>query len=330
MSKETPKDQPENVATEDAIRPSDNVVTTSDTASPEPTTESRSAGEGSQQAAAATSTEGGTKSPDSATGEDKSTKRRNRSAERKIGKLKSQLERAEGRSAAQTQEIERLMRENETLKGSVAEQLEPKLEDFKTPAEYAKAYNKWEAGKKAAKQAPPPQTPTTHDGQQPPEKNSPELDEAVAGFHRAGKEMLGDEFLEALEVEGIAVNQFMAEYLFHSDVGPAIYVHLANNVSESRDIYDMPPQKAVEALKALEAKSKKGALDIDGQLKIEPSNDQGGDTKANPGETKAPTPPSSTREPGTPNMDPNPGNENMDDYAARRRKEEARKKGLPV
>lgn len=338
MSTDTPSTQPENVATEDTPRPPDNAVVTSDTApQEEPTPESQAAGEGGQQAAAASEEEGGTNSSDSASGNEKPAKRRDRASERKIGKLRRQLQSAEDRTAAKDREIERLTRENETLRGSVSEQIEPKLEDFPTPAEYAKAYAKWDAGKKAAKSNPPPSKQPASSETHSQESDAPPVsDKAVADFHRAGKEMLGDEFLEALEERETAVSQFMAEFMFDSDVGPAIYVHLANNVEESRKIYDMPPRKAMAALEELEAKAQKGDLDIDGQMDVKPSgkgsgtNDKGSGKQTSSVGSKAPTPPSSTREQGSVSMDQNPDAENMDDYAARRRKEEARRRGLPV
>lgn len=337
MSTEKPNSQSGNVETEDALRPPDQAVVTSDTEPAAPAPESRGTGEADPNAAAATDQEGGPKTPDQASGDDKQTSTRNRSVERRIKKLTGKLSRAEEQTEAQRKEIERLARENAALRESTAAQPEPKLEDFATPAEYAKAYNKWTRAKEASAK------PSTPESRKPAEKppagdQQPPEDPAIAAFHKAGKDMLGDEFLEALEEPDTAVNQIMGEFLVDSDLGPAIYVHLANNVELSREIFAMPARKAIKALEELEAKAGKGELDVEGQLKIAQNNEggQGGTGDEKPGgekpsgRRKPPEPPSSTQERGSTAMPADPNNESMEEYAARRRKEDARRRGYNV
>lgn len=327
MPAETPRDQPTNVATEDAPRPPDNSVVTSDT--PQAVEESRAAGAKSPPAAAAS--DDGTKHPDSAAGDKTETPKRKRSAERRIAKLSGKLSRSVDTTQAQARRINELETENQHLRDATPETPEPKLEDFKSPQEYAKAYSKW-------------QKPAAPSAKKPPAAKQPAdptpLDPVVSKFHKDGRKLLGDEFDEALEEEGTAISQVMAEYLFDDEeAGPAIYVHLANNQDESREIFDMSAPKALAAMEELRTKAEKGELDIEGALQIAPPPDLGehdtGDkkppakTKA-PGKTKAPPPPSSTREPGDANLTPDPESEGMEEYANRRNKEIMRARGIPV
>ena len=348
-SKETPRDQPSNVATEDAPRPPDNAVVTSDT--PKAVEESRAADLKSPNAAAGGKdvTHSDTDAPPDPNkpppaGDDpgKSSAKRNKSAERRIKKLSGRLSRVTDLTVQQQRELDSKDEEIAALKAATPDVPEPKLEDFKTPQEFGKAYSKWETDKTAA--AKPPADPTAR--RQPPAKQPPKEDPAIAEFHKAGRKMLGDEFDEALEEEGTAVSQVMAEFLFDSEVGPAVYVHLANNQEDARKIYDSTAPKAMKALQELEAKASKGELDVEGALQLAAPPELGehdtGPTKDGdpppvdkakakpPGGTKAPIPPSDTRVAGDAPLEAKPEDEDMDTYSARRRKEIARAAGHPV
>lgn len=331
--KETPRDQPQNVATQDAPRPPDNAVVTSDLP---PEAESGEA-DAATQAAATDTKPDGTKEPPSAGDDDKPQKPRNRSAERRIKKLSSKLSRATDLTEQQRKEIAAKDAEIARLKAAQPKPVEPKLEDFQSPTEYGKAYSKWEKDV-AAYTDPAADTDQQPTANPPPEKQTPADDplaDARNEFLESGREQLGDEFAEALEEEGTAVSQVMAEYIFESELGPAIYVHLANNVEDSQKIYDMSAPKAVKALEELEDRAKAGELDVEGQLQVAPAPGEEkpaskGSAPKNPGGTKAPTPPSTTKDGANLNTAPDPDNESMDEYAARRRKEEARRMGYDM
>jgi len=342
MATETPRDQPTNVATQEALRPPDNSVVTSDTdhlgADPE------KAGANSPPAAAGevTTSDTGTNKPPPAGSDDNAAKPRNRSAERRIKKLSAKISRVTDVTVEQQRTIDAQAKEIADLKAATPDIPEPKLEDFKTPAEYAKAYGTWDKGQKAAAAPPTRSTPPAN----PPPADPPALDPVVAKFHEDGRKLLGDEFDEALEEEGTAISQVMAEFLFDDEVGPAVYVHLSNNQEDARKIYDSTAPKAIKAMEALAAKAVKGELDVEGALQIAPApgatppadppaGQVDGDpppkaAKPNPGGTNAPPPPSNTRESGDSNLQADPENEGMEEYAARRRKDEARRRGYPV
>jgi len=326
-------DQPSNVSTEDAPRPQDEHVVTSDVIS-EP-------GKVENEAASAASGEEGKKpdpapnDPDSATGDDDNSntapKRGSRKLERKIKRMSKRLAEYEANNAELREKLAALEAEAQALKSRIAPPEEPKLEDFEDPREYAKAYAKWESESTAPAATPnPAQTPTAPP---PPQDASPIPDEEILAFQQRGKEKLGDEFLEALH-DGAPVNQVMGEYLLDSDFGPELYVHLANNPEEARKIYDSSAPRAVRMLKALEDKAKAGGLDAGDGISQESGggneNKSGTGSGAGRKATRAPTPPSDTKPGGAPNLAPNPDTEDMDAYAARRRKEEARKMGLNV
>lgn len=320
---ETPRDQPDDVATQDAPRPPDNVVVTSDLP---PEAESGAADSTPPTAAAEGDKPDGTKEPPSA-GDDKNKRKpRDRPAERKIRKLTGRLSRAEGENQDLKQQITDKDAEIARLKAAQPQPVEPQLEDFKTPQEYAKAYAKYEADVAAYTER--PDSRPTSPPPPPPPADDP-LADARADFLDAGREQLGDEFAEALQEETYT-SLTMAEFLFDDlEVGPAIYVHLSNNPKDAREIYDMPAHKAVKALEELADRAKAGQLDVEGTLKVEPPPDNKGGA-APPETTRAPEPPSSTRDGTNANLAPNPEDESMDDYAARRRKEEARRAGYNV
>lgn len=339
-------DQPSNVTTEEAPRPPDEHVVTSDIdfkaeSAPGP----REANSAEQDAAGTVTTDDASGPTDGdssdATAPKKPTaKRRNRSAERRIKTLSSKLSEAEAREAENARKIAELEETVNSLKTATPKAKEPMLQDFANPREYAKAYAKWEEGQAdepPRRRTPAKRQPTPLDDAPPP---AAPKDDAIIGFRERGKEKLGDDFLEALEVPGTAVNQVMGEFMIDSDVGPELYVHLADNQEEAKKIYDMPAHKAIAALQRLATTARKGELiDAEGTLSTESSDTQvdtvlDNDDKAERIQTqvgtKAPEPPSNTKPEGDAELPANPESESMDAYAARRRKEEARKRGYPV
>lgn len=347
-------DQPSKVATEEAVRPPDKNVVTDDREFNPDTSQAN------LETHPAASDD---KKPDQTTektviSEDnqKQPHKRDRSAERKIGKLSKQLSRFESERNADRQQIESLQGEIETLKQTTAAASpEPELKNFASPQEYAKAYSTWESGqtaapsKKAGDPAPKPGTrdPAANAQHDYPGKTEP--DKEVIDFQNLGKKKLGDEFSEALEIPGTAIDKDMGEFLLDSEFGPEIYVHLANNQDEARKIYDSSTRRKSTALEALEAKAKKGELDIEGQVIVDSGDDKGktppdpdksklgaqdddnpDGKKTGSQQTRAKDPPSDTSDTGQSTLTPNPENESMDDYAARRNKAELRKRGFPV
>lgn len=323
-------DQPSNVSTAETPRAPDEHVVTSDV--PEDAAPPAAPREDDPAAAAAPPDGESTPSPDSATGKPQSGKpSRNHAAERRIRKLTDKLTAAERRDQVNAKRIEELETQVDELKPKPKE---PQLSDFKTPLLYAQAYSKWE--KANATPARKPKTPPTAAADtpaDPPATPAPtEVPQEILDFQAKGKEKLGDEFLEALREEGVAVNNTMGEFMMDSDVGPELYVHLANNQELSRQIFDMKPHKAVKEMEKLAAKGAKGELDAghEGELQVDPLVDPDDPAPPPARTTKAPAPPGDTRDPGNVAPAANPETENMDDYAARRRKEEARKAGHPV
>ena len=125
----------------------------------------------------------------------------------------------------------------------------------------------------------------------------------------------------------------MGEFMLDSDVGPDIYLHLANNHELSREIYDAKPHEAIDKLRELETKGKKGELDTpaEGELQVAdpPGDDPPPKDPPKPGKkTKAPDPPDHKPE-GQQPVNKSPEDESMDEYAARRQNEERARKGLP-
>lgn len=334
MTTENQDPKPDNVSTEDAPRPPDNTVVTSDLSK-----EAEPQGQKGQSQSAAASTDD-PNSPGSATGDPKDpAPKRNTAAERRIKKLSARLAKAEQKSDERDRKIAELEAQNRALAETARAVPEPRLEDFKEPREYAKAHAKWEKNNANALPSKTPTKATPPATAEPPAESQPELPPKIKAFHEAGKQMLGEEFAEALEETSTAISQTMAEFLFESEVGPAVYVHLSNNQEHAREIFDMSPRKVVEALGKLEDKATKGELDIDGQLQIAPNDNpdeiivpgsgtDGKKAKApSKKSSKATPPPSGTKETGGANLEPNPENEGMEDYAARRRKEEAQRAG---
>jgi hypothetical protein len=327
------KDQPSGVETQEQERPTDEHVVTSDL----PTPGEPEAKTDATAAASEDKTEASPNAEDSATQTDKQENHKQRHAKRRWGKLNAKLGETQRENEANKARIAELESQVNQLKAATPKIPEPKLADFDTPREFAKAYAKWEQGATPKKPAAAPrETPAAPKSEPstPPVRAS---DDEVERFTKLGKERLGDEFLEAMADNTggpVPVNQLMGEFLFDSDVGPEIFVHLANNKDEAAKIYDASALRAEKALRALEAKAKKGELDVgDGSLQFEDDEEPEPEPQrktAAKRTTKAPAPPSGTKESGSANLEPDPKSESMNDYAARRAKEEARKRGLVI
>ena len=342
------KTQPSNVATEEAPRPPDEHVVTSDIDFSEEKPAGPREAESAEADAAGTVTtdesEGPTtgESSDATPPEKAPPKRRNRSAERRIKTLSSKLAAAEAREAENAHEIEALKDQVAALTDATPKAKEPMLQDFDNPRDYAKAYAKWEAAQSDDTPAPrkrsAPKKPAKpiDDGTPPATPQDP----AIQGFHERGKAKLGDDFLEALELPGTAVNQVMGEFMIDCDVGPELYVHLADNQEESKRIYDLPAHKAIKVMERLATKARKGELiDADGTVTTTTTTEDDAvtadaedfeDRTRKQIGTKAPAPPSNVKPEGDAELPANPETESMDEYAARRQKEELRKRGIVI
>lgn len=328
---QTPRDQPSDVSTKDTPRPPDKSVVTTD--SPVETAPS------DPGAAAAPPGEPGASNDQAPAAGGKAKPQRDRPLERKLNRLAKQLGEAERSGKADKATITELQTELTELKANKAAAeapAEPKLSDHPNPRAYAKAYSKWEKDVETASKPAPkaPAKPRPDTPAKPPESTA--VDPAIKAWQKTGVEMYGDEFQEALEAEGTAVNQVMGEFLEDSEHGHAIYIHLRNNQEDSRKIFNSGPARVDKAMKALETKAKAGELDIEGELKVAKAPDPGPSdrdpkkTPAAPGGTKAPTPPSSTKDGAQVNLTADPENESMDEYAARRTKETLARDGRIV
>lgn len=343
-------DQPSKVSTKEEVRPADEHVVTSDT---DFIVGSLQAPETPTPAASDDKSDQTTQAPAASDDNQQQPHKRDRSAERKIGKLTKKLSNLETSRTEDRQQIERLQGEVETLKQSTASASpEPELKDFASPQEYAKAFSKWETGQKAASSKKPADTGTQQGARDPnahAQHDNPgkiEPDKEVIDFQTRGKKKLGDEFSEALEIQNTAVDTDMADFLVDSDFGPEIYVHLANNQDEARKIFDSGSRRKMAALDALEVKAKAGDLDIEGQVIVETGDkdrttgdkktsklgaQDNDDPNAKPAakETKAGDPPD-TGGTGNAPLKPDPNSESMDDYAARRQRELRQARGFPT
>lgn len=320
MAADTHSEQPEQVSTEEALRPPDASVVTSDAVATPAADESQVAAQSESSAAPDAKTDGANKSG-SAAGDDNESPPSTNKVKKRMGRLTKKVSEQESVIAEKDRVIAeqaQRMADLENQVKSAPKPAEPQLEDFKTPQEYASAYTEWQT---ATAEPAPKKEPAPAQQQAPTPAPDPAIDEFVA----AGIEMLGDEFVEARGESDLAVSKEMADYLFESEVGPAIYVHLANNTDESKDIFKMSAPKAMKALEALEAKAAKGELDIDGQLQIAPAPKMGAHDTGDGGkpESKKPayTPPSDTRDTGDTGLEPDLEEMGMEAYAARRRKQ---------
>jgi len=317
-------DQPSNVSTEEAVRPRDSDVVTSDAPAEEPRDD--------QASKAAAPESGSSTDSDSATDETKKqTPTRNPAAERRIRKLKGRLTASEQREAENARKIAELEETVQSLKTAKPKAREPMLADFANPREYAKAYAKWETSNEEP--APKPRTakPATPPAAKP--SQAPPPDKEILDFQERGKKKLGDEFVEALETDGTAVSQVMGEFMIDSDVGPELYVYLSENQDVSRKIFDSSAPRAMKQLEELAKKAANGELlKAEGELDVAPQYGEEDDEEPAPPprkRTKAPTPPSDVKPGGDASTKQDPNSESMDDYAARRAKEERRRMGLP-
>lgn len=328
----TPRDQPSNVVTEDALRPPDEAVVTSD--APQSTEPPAADPKAKKDPAAAKP--GGSNDQDPEPGK---KSKRNPPAERRIRKLRQQLTEEQSVNTTNAGRIADLEGEIETLKASQAQAPEPQREAFKTDQEYAKAWASWDTAA-TAKPKPKPKAKPAASTAAPP-ASAPIVDTDIADFQKRGASKLGDEFVEAMNAKGNAINTTMGEYILDHDLGPEIYVHLSNNEEEARKIFDMPPHKAVKALDGLAEKGEKGELDAgdEGELKVadppdlgkpdtDPKKTPAGSGGKRPGKTKAPEPPKDTK-PGDAVPAKSPEDESMDEYADRRGREERKRQGLP-
>lgn len=341
------KDQPSKVSTEEEVRPSDEHVVTSDL--PENVIAASDDDQTAKPAASDDKTD--QKPAASAAADDNQAKPqgRDRPAERRIKRLTKQVADLEAHgSPAQQKRIESLERQIDELRqGQAKADPEPEFKDFESPQEYAKAYSDWET--RQAGGASKPAKPDTH--RKPGVERSPdahaqhdripsEPDPEVVNFQKRGTEKLGDEFAEALALPGTAVDADMGEFLIDSDFGPEIYVHLANNQDEAKKIFDSGARRKIKALEDLEAKAKKGELDIDSHdapattdQDDKPAKDDkpaASNGTQQPGhQTKAADPPSDTRDAGGGSaVKKDPNDESMDEYAARRNREMQEQAGI--
>lgn len=332
------RDQPSKVSTQEAPRAPDEHIVTSDTGVTEP-------GEAtSDAAAAAADTDKGDKGSNdqqSAPGDKQAGNHKQRHSSKRWDKLNARLGKSERDNAVSQQAIADLQQENTELKAKQAKAPEPQLEDFDSPKDYAKAFSKWETDTTAAAEPPKPKPAATEPAAAAASPSGARAsDDEVTDFTKRGTEKLGDSFRDAIQDDPddpTPVNQVMGEFIFDSDVGPEIFVHLANNKEEAKKIYDSSPRRAEKMLNALEAKAAKGELDVgEGALNVAPPPDLGEhDTldkdKGGKGSTGTNAPePVNTKEGGDASLTSDPETESMDVYANRRRKEELRKQGHVV
>jgi hypothetical protein len=326
------------VVTEEVTKAPDAAVTTSDVpevaAEPDPKDDKPAAAPDGEKPDA-------TNDQDSAPGDDKQPqpKQRDKRSERRIKRLQRQVDASDRRNKGQAKKISELEAEIESLKAATPTAPEPQLEDFKNPKEFARAYSKWEKDQASAdapsgtSPPPPPPPPPPPAAAETP----PPADQEILEFNKAGREKYGDEFLEALQDKGVAVSGVMGEFMLDSELGPDIYLHLANNHQLSRDIHDAKPHEAIDMLRDLEAKGKAGKLDVpaEGELQIEDDpddtddKDDKDDKPAGKRKTDAPDPPSETKPGAQAPVKKKPEDMDMDEYAVYRQNQERQRKGLP-
>lgn len=325
--------QPSQVATEEAQRPDDTHVVTDDLDFFQRSSETPEQ-KPKEAAAPDKSKESGQKPDESATSDDDKSKEQEpvtgKRAERRIAKLSRDLARMEGnykQSESQRKKLEDELAELRTSQASAAKK--PELKDFDSPEEYAEAFADWKATQaSAAKPA---------DSRKPADKKpaaaSPDEDEitqdppaAVKEFQERGKKDLGDKFVHAISKDGTAVDEHMGEYLMDSDHGPAIYVYLSEHQDESVEIFNASTRDKINMLDALEAQAEAGKL-LPGEGEVNQDKDKGKGQQRGGRQTQAKEPPSDTSTAGDARP-PDPENESMDEYAARRSREEAERRGF--
>lgn len=233
----TPKTQPSNVSTADTPERPQNVFTE------EP--EVAAAKKADQ---AAPDDEPGQTSGDSATPPNKPKRKphRDRPAERRISKLTRQLDASQSENAQLKEQLEAA-----EIKAP-APKPEPKLQDFMTPREYADAVAAWVVESKPA-----PKPKSKPDKPAKPTANTQHAED-LKKFAAEGNERIGDKFQAAFTDKTLAINQVMGEFLFDSDLGPEIMVHLHEHQDLARQIWFDSKETATERLEALETELEGG------------------------------------------------------------------------
>ncbi len=337
----TRTDQPEGVQTDEVVKPGDEHVVTSDLPSEAEATP------GADDAAAAGASSGD--APDgqnSAAGDSQDDgNHEQRHGNSRWQRQQRRLKRAEKRADAaerKNQELESRLAALET--STKADKPEPKPDDFKSTAEFARAHSKWQEDQTAAAAANASTKDDTPAGDDAAETTS-QSQHAVAekddldDFVQRGTEKLGDVFQEALQNDPDdphPISQVMGEFLFDSDVGPEIFVYLTENHDEAAKIFKAKAPAAMKSLQALEKRAQDGKLIETGKVTPETTGDDKDDDKGGEGDstaggefvTNASPPPESHRESGTPAAAADPENETMDEYKARRDREELQKRGI--
>lgn len=308
--------QPENQATEDAPRPRDDSLVTDELNTLAASNTPPAAPDGNNQAG---QSDGDSATP---TPENQSKKPKGlRSAERKISRLKRQLEESSQRETETLSVLKEMRAEIEELKTAKAKPIKPKpdIKDFDNPDAFAEAYSEWKTS-----QAPDPK-PTKPKPKAEPKPSQPApiaSQEELDDFRKRGQSKVGDEFLEAIADTSLPISQPMGEYLLDADLGPELYTYLANNPDEALKLYHKTPVTVAKRLDSLEKKIKKhGHWDLDEEPGAAPESQPTGDADQSPRRSsKAPAPPSAS-ERGTVVPDKDLEKANMDDYAASRRKQ---------
>lgn len=292
-------DQPSSVSTKDDVRPDDVDVVTDDLdlamgieQKPPPADSSKK-----QAAAPDDKDDGSPNDQDSATGDDDKQQQQQQGAKpsklQKLGKRVTRLTKSLGEAERANQTLQQQIRDQQALidslqsapaKGDDDPPPEPKLEDFKTPQDFARAYSRWEAKTKA-----PPkrqQKPANTDTKPPPP--DPAVASEIQAWQEKGQELRGDEFMEALQAK-VQVDREMGEFMLDNDHGVDIYIHLANNPDEATKIYNSTPYRKGRLLEGLAKKAAAGELDVlgDGELKIEGDDDDDGDDDQKQGKKPA-------------------------------------------
>lgn len=335
-------DQPSRVSTQDIPRAPDEHVTTSDLY---PGRDGpRLPGESAPSTAAAAPDEeqSADDQPGPAPGDDEPQRRRrhrDRPAERKAARLKSELEAA--RAQVADQEV-RLADLEALVKAKIpppAPAKEPLPADFPGDrSAYNQALAKWDSEKNAPAALQPRATRTPAPAPPPRPANAP-TDDAIAKFQKEAAKVLGaDRLADLQEVENVRIDDVMSAFILEGgEPGIKAYAHLLDNPEESVRIDKMGLVAKTKAMQKLIDQAKTGAFDDGDEIESEPLFDSGSgdddyeDTTPPPArntrETRAPTPPSDTRPRGNAPVARKLETLKMDDYAQVRRQEILRRTG---
>lgn len=247
-------------------------------------------------------------------------KRRQRSAERKIGRLTRELEEAKQAGAQRDAQITALQAEIAELKKGAAAPppKKPRLQDFKNAEEFGAAWAEWERANAEPPPAEPPaaQPPASDPNSppQPPAEPPPE----VAELEEAGEKVYGEEFSEVLHDKTLPLSANMADYIFDSDKGPDIVMWLDEHREEAKELFHLRPRALAKKLDELVP-----TLETPEPPAPTPERDASGKFVAKqPPEPPPPPPGDPVR--GAPSETSREIKEglSMDDYAARRRAQE--------